>query len=120
MRPARQLRKLGVTSVDDLEQLEQKNVDLGRSPTTRSTTRAGQPDREVAPRPEPAARGTGVACHRRRPGPCLLDGANLRRSALPAGRGRERGLAEVMSSSDRRVRIQLDRRPPPRETTKSS
>jgi hypothetical protein len=109
----KKLRRLGVTSVDDLEQVEKKNVDLKKVSDnaidySKLANQIQKSRRNAAP---PSVSGVSLSLDQAT-GPCLLvQGHNLAVDPnFPPVAVVNRRLAEVMSSSDRELRIQVDDR----------
>jgi hypothetical protein len=105
----RKLRKLGVSSVDDLAEIEQKNVDLRRvSDNTVDYTKLANQIRKTRRAAEPP-RVTAVSLSEDGGAPCLvIRGDNLAvDTAFPPVAVVNRRLADVASSSDHEVRVRL-------------
>jgi hypothetical protein len=109
----KKLRRLGVTSVDDLEQIEKKNVDLGKVSDnaidyTKLANQIQKSRRNAAP---PSLSGVSLSLDGES-GPCLVvRGDNLAVDpGFPPVAVVNQRLAEVISSSDKELRIQLDDR----------
>jgi hypothetical protein len=109
----KKLRRLGVTSVDDLEQVERKNVDLKKVSDnvidyTKLANQIQKSRRDAAP---PSISGVSLSLDQAA-GPCLLvqgDHLAVDPNFPPVAVINQR-LAEVLSSSDTELRIQVDDR----------
>jgi hypothetical protein len=108
----KKLRRLGVTSVDDLEQIEKKNVDLGKVDNaidySKLANQIQKSRRNAAP---PSVRGVSLSLDEAT-GPCLVvhgDHLAVDPNFPPVAVINQR-LAEVTSSSDKELRIQVDDR----------
>jgi len=109
----KKLRRLGVTSVDDLEQIERKNVDLKKVSDnvidyTKLANQIQKSRRNAAP---PSVSGVSLSLDQAA-GPCLVvQGDNLAVDPnFPPVAVINQRLAEVTSSSDKELRIQVDDR----------
>ena len=108
----RQLRKLGVNSVDDLQQIERKNVDLEKfsDHTVDYKTLANQIQKSRRGRNPPKVSSVSLAVDDDNTPYLLMQGENLAvNPAFPPVAIVNQALAEVLSSSQREVKIQLTR-----------
>lgn len=106
----KKLRKLGVSSVDDLQQIEKKNVDLEKMADNDVDYRKLANQIQKSKRGQTPPRVSAVSfSHDQANGPCLvIQGENL--AVDPKFRPVaviNQSLAEVMSSSDKELRIQI-------------
>jgi hypothetical protein len=109
----KRLRKLGVTSADDIKQLEQKNVDLQKVSDNAIdyTDLANQIEKARRKRNPPAVRSASLTMDEDRTPVLLLRGANLAVNPRfePVAVVNE-ALADVISSSDTELKIRIDKR----------
>ena len=106
----KKLRKLGVSSVDDLQQIEKKNVDLKRVADSDIdyTKLANQIQKSKRSQIPPRVSAVSLSQDEEN-GPCLvIKGENLAVDPkFPPVAVINQSLAEVMSSSDKEMKIQL-------------
>ena len=108
----KRLRKLGVTSADDIKQLERKNVDLGKVSDNEIdyTALANQIEKARRQRNPPTVRSASLTTDPAGAPVLLLRGANLAVNPrfAPVAVVNE-ALADVASSSEHELRIRIDR-----------
>src|SRR2546421_2007703 len=106
----KKLRKLGVNSVDDLKQIEKKDVDLKKVADNEIdyTKLANQIQKSKRSQTPPRVNAVSLS-HDENDGPCLIiKGENLAVNPnFPPVAVINQSLAEVMSSSDKEMKIQL-------------
>jgi hypothetical protein len=108
----KQLRKLGVNSIDDLKQIEQKNVDLQKvaDNTIDYRTLANQIQKSRRSQNPPNVGAVSLSVDENKAPYLLIQGHNLAIDPeFQPVAVINQTLAEVMSSSDKEVRIQLTR-----------
>lgn len=108
----KKLRKLGVNSVDDLKQIEQKNIDIKKVSDTGIdyTQLANQIRKSKRDQTPPTVRAVSLSRGEDNMPYLVVEGENLAVDPkFPPVAVVNQTLAEVMSSSDRRVKIRLTR-----------
>ena len=108
----KKLRKLGVNSVDDLKQIEQKNIDIKKvsDNSIDYTQLANQIRKTKRDQSPPKVRAVSLSRGEDDLPYLVVEGENLAVDPkFPPVAVVNQTLAEVMSSSDKRVRIQLTR-----------
>ncbi len=108
----KQLRKLGVNSIDDLKQIEQKNVDLQKVSDNAIDYKnlANQIQKSRRSQNPPRVGAVSLSIDENKAPYLLIQGENLAIDPgfLPVAVVNQ-ALAEVMSSSDKEVKIQITR-----------
>lgn len=106
----KQLRKLGVNSVEDLKQIEDKNVDIGKVTDSDIDYRtlANQIQKSRRSQNPPTVRAVSLSMDENKSPYLLIQGENLAvdPAFLPVAVVNQT-LAEVLSSSDREVKLQI-------------
>jgi hypothetical protein len=108
----KKLRKLGVNSVDDLQQIERKNVDLAKvaDGDIDYRTLANQIQKSRRDQNPPRVAAVSLARDEQARPYLLIEGENLAvDKSFPPVAVVNQTLAEVMSSSGKEVRVQLTR-----------
>ncbi|HEX7314013.1 MAG TPA: hypothetical protein VF297_08825 [Pyrinomonadaceae bacterium] len=108
----KKLRKLGVNSVDDLKQIEQKNIDIKKvsDNSIDYTQLANQIRKTKRDQSPPKVRAVSLSRGEDDRPYLVIEGENLAVDPkFPPVAVINQTLAEVMSSSDKRVKIQLTR-----------
>lgn len=108
----KKLRKLGVNSVDDLKQIEQKNIDIKKvsDNSIDYTQLANQIRKTKRDQTPPKVRAVSLSRGEDDRPYLVIEGENLAVDPkFPPVAVVNQTLAEVMSSSDKRVKIQLTR-----------
>jgi hypothetical protein len=108
----KQLRKFGVTSSDDIKEIEKRNVDLGKASddSIDYAALANQIEKSRRRRNPPSVRAASLSLDDQRTPVLLIEGDNLAvNPKFPPVAVVNQVLAEVLSSSARELRIRLDR-----------
>jgi hypothetical protein len=106
----KQLRKLGVNSIDDLQQIEQKNVDLQKVSDNEIdyTKLANQIQKSKRNQNPPKVRAISLSTDENQTRHLLIQGENLAVDPkFPPVAVVNQALAEVMSCNDKEVKIQI-------------
>ena len=110
-RTKRKLRRLGVSSVDDLKQIEQKNVDLKKVSDDQIdyTKLANEIQKARRDQTPPSVRAVSLTVDEEHGPHLLIEGSNLAIDpTFPPVAVVNTRLADVLSSSDRELRVRID------------
>jgi len=108
----KQLRKFGVTSADDIKEIEKKNVDLEKvsDDSIDYTALANQIEKSRRRRNPPRVRAASLSMDEDRKPVLLIEGDNLAvNPKFPPVAVVNQALAEVLSSSESELKIRLDK-----------